>query len=201
MRCYTERILLIAQVFLMESPAVQQLYEGSAWDSLFRLRFLKRQFQFSLASWRRRFVAPRSASFQRSAGCQLHPLLVIRKPRSKYRFARFRDLNGRERRQSSKQTDRKKALKIAESTAKFLEFLGPSAELDMALVTRPMIVEFRNQVARKASATTTNHDLKAIKLIFRSAKRDGSKTGCFKTTISGFKTFIERTRTSFRSET
>ena len=42
----------------------------------------------------------------------------------------------------------------------------------MALVTRPMIVEFRNQTARKASATTTNHDLKAIKFIFRSAKRD-----------------------------
>jgi integrase len=40
-------------------------------------------------------------------------------------------------------------------------------------VTRKMITEFRNQVAQKASATTTNHDLKAIKLLFRSAKRDG----------------------------
>ena len=36
-----------------------------------------------------------------------------------------------------------------------------------------MITEFRNQVAQKASPTTTNHDLKAIKLLFRSAKRDG----------------------------
>src|SRR5258708_18116346 len=56
---------------------------------------------------------------------------------------------------------------------KFLEFLGPAAELDLAAVTRKMITEFRNHVAQKASATTTNHDLKAIKLLFRSARRDG----------------------------
>ena len=56
---------------------------------------------------------------------------------------------------------------------KFLEFLGTAAELGLSAVTRKMITEFRNQVAQKASATTTNHDLKAIKLIFRSAKRDG----------------------------
>ena len=59
------------------------------------------------------------------------------------------------------------------STKKFLEFLGAAAELDLSAVTRKTIAEFRNQVAQKASATTTNHDLKAIKLIFRSAKRDG----------------------------
>jgi integrase len=59
------------------------------------------------------------------------------------------------------------------STKKFLEFLGPAAELDLSAVTRKMITEFRNQVAQKASATTTNHDLKAIKLLFRSVKRDG----------------------------
>jgi integrase len=159
---------------------------------------------------------------------------VIRKPRSKYWFACFRDPNGRQRRRSTKQTDRKKALNLAEkmeqisqrklparnvreilaelfreaygetvptatvrqfienwlenkapevepatldfyrkSTTKVLEFLGPATELDMALVNRPMIVEFRNQVARKASATTTNHDLKAIRMIFKEAKRDG----------------------------
>jgi integrase len=159
---------------------------------------------------------------------------ITRKPRSKYWFACFRDLTGRQRRKSTKQTNQNKALKIAQqyeqvsqrklparavretlaelyreaygetvptatvrqfienwlknktpevapatldfyrkSTTKFLEFLGPLAELDMTSVTRTMIVEFRNQVAQKASATTTNHDLKAIKLIFRSAKRDG----------------------------
>ena len=34
-------------------------------------------------------------------------------------------------------------------------------------------MEFRNQVAQKASATTSNHDLRAIKALFREAKRDG----------------------------
>src|SRR5260370_35086844 len=52
------------------------------------------------------------------------------------------------------------------STKKFLEFLGPAAELDLSAVTRKIITEFRNQVRRKASPTTTNHDAKAIKLIF-----------------------------------
>jgi integrase len=160
---------------------------------------------------------------------------ITKKSRSRYWFACFRDLQGKQRRLSTKQTDRRKAMKIAEqyeqisqrrlpvhtvrqtltalareaygetfpsatvhqfidawlkgkappvvaqsthdfyrkSTKKFLEFLGTEAELDLSAVTRKMITEFRNQVAQKASATTTNHDLKAIKLIFRSAKRDG----------------------------
>jgi site-specific recombinase XerD len=51
--------------------------------------------------------------------------------------------------------------------------LGPAAELDLANVTRPMIVEFRNGLAQKISAKTANHDLRAIKTLFRSAKRDG----------------------------
>jgi integrase len=159
---------------------------------------------------------------------------LIRKLRSKFWFACFRDANGRQRRKSTRTTDRKKAMKIAEqyeqvgqrklpartvretlaelyreiyndslpsatvrqfienwlktkqpevspatlafyakSTAKFLQFLGPAAELDLASVTRTALVEFRNQVAQKASGTTTNHDLKAIKAVFREAKRDG----------------------------
>jgi len=59
------------------------------------------------------------------------------------------------------------------STNKLLEFLGSAAHLDLASVTRTKLVEFRNQVAQKASATTTNHDLRAIKALFREAKRDG----------------------------
>jgi integrase len=183
------------------------------------------------------------------AGCYQHSWVLVtsriihfspmasltKKARSKYWFACFRDLQGKQRRLSTKQTDRKKAMKVAEqyeqitqrklpvhtvrqtlaelareaygetfpsatvrqfieawlkskappviaqsthdfyrkSMMKFLEFLGPAAELDLSAVTRKMITEFRNQVAQKASATTTNHDLKAIKLLFRSAKRDG----------------------------
>jgi hypothetical protein len=59
------------------------------------------------------------------------------------------------------------------STTKFIRFLGPAVELDLANVTRPTIVEFRNGLAQKVSAKTANHDLRAIKTLFRSAKRDG----------------------------
>ena len=159
---------------------------------------------------------------------------LIRKPRSKFWFACFRDANGRQRRKSTKTSDRKRAIKIAEqyeqvgqrkmparavretlaelyreiyneslptatvrgftenwlntkqpeispatlvfyrkSTNKLLEFLGSAADLDLASVTRTTLVEFRNHVAQKASATTTNHDLRAIKALFREANRDG----------------------------
>jgi hypothetical protein len=39
---------------------------------------------------------------------------ITKKPRSKYWFACFRDLQGKQRRLSTKQTDRKKAMKVAE---------------------------------------------------------------------------------------
>ena len=39
---------------------------------------------------------------------------LTRKPRSKFWFACFRDANGRQRRKSTKTSDRKKAIKIAE---------------------------------------------------------------------------------------
>jgi len=39
---------------------------------------------------------------------------LTRKPRSKYWFACFRDINGKQRRKSTGQTDRKKAMKIAQ---------------------------------------------------------------------------------------
>jgi hypothetical protein len=143
---------------------------------------------------------------------------LIRKPRSKFWFACFRDANRRQRRKSTKTSDRKKAIKIAEqyeqvaqrkmpartvretlaelyreiyneslpnatvrgftenwlstkqpevspatlafyrkSTNKLLRFLGSAADLDLASVTRTALVEFRNQMAQKASPTTTNH--------------------------------------------
>jgi integrase len=159
---------------------------------------------------------------------------LVRKPTSKFWFACFRDVNGKQRRKSTKTTDRKKAMKIAEqleavgqhklspktvrdtlaelyreiynqeipvatvrgfvekwlkaktpevsqatlafyrkSTNKLLAFLGPAADLDLASVTRTTLVEFRNDIAQKTSATTTNHDLKAIRSVFKDARRDG----------------------------
>jgi hypothetical protein len=48
------------------------------------------------------------------------------------------------------------------STKKFLEPLGTAAELDLSAVTRKMITEFRNQVAQRASATTTNYASESV---------------------------------------
>jgi integrase len=59
------------------------------------------------------------------------------------------------------------------STRKLLNFLGDSADLDLLSVSRTMLVEFRNQISQTASPTTTNHDLKAVKQLFRDAKRNG----------------------------
>jgi hypothetical protein len=39
---------------------------------------------------------------------------LVRKPRSKFWFACFRDANGKQRRKSTKTTDRKKAMQIVE---------------------------------------------------------------------------------------
>ncbi|MBV8226999.1 MAG: tyrosine-type recombinase/integrase [Verrucomicrobia bacterium] len=55
-----------------------------------------------------------------------------------------------------------------------------------------MIAEFRNQTAQKASTTTANHDPKATKLIFRSAKRHG----CI---IQGPSEFVESVRKTSES--
>jgi len=57
--------------------------------------------------------------------------------------------------------------------AKFLEFLGTAADLDLASITRTTVLEFRNHIAKRSSPVTTNADLKAIKMICRAAKRDG----------------------------
>jgi hypothetical protein len=46
---------------------------------------------------------------------------LTRKPRSKYGLACFRNVNGKQRRRSTGQTDRKKALKVAEQ----FEQVGP----------------------------------------------------------------------------
>jgi integrase len=58
------------------------------------------------------------------------------------------------------------------SVDKFFQHLGPAAELDLASVTRRTLVEFRNSIAKTNAPATINADLKALKTIFRSAKRD-----------------------------
>jgi integrase len=58
------------------------------------------------------------------------------------------------------------------SIDKFLQHLGPAADLDLASVTRRTLVEFRNSIAKTNAPLTINADLKALKTIFRAAKRD-----------------------------
>ena len=159
---------------------------------------------------------------------------LTRKLRSKFWFACFRDATGKQHRRSTKETNHKKAMKLAEQmeqisqrrlsprgvretmialyreaygdtvptattrayvanwlktkspevasstlafyrkgVTKFIEFLGPAADLDISTVTRTTIVEFRNSVAQRSGPKTTNADIRTLKSLFRAAKRDG----------------------------
>jgi integrase len=159
---------------------------------------------------------------------------ITRKPRSKFWFACFRDLQGGQHRKSTGQTDRKKALEVAKhyelvaqrkikpqkvretlsqlyseiygqtvptatlreyvedwlkikepetapatlagyrkSTTKFLAYLGTAADRDISEIGRTHIADFRNALAKKISPGTVNFDLKTVRMLFRSARRDG----------------------------
>jgi integrase len=70
---------------------------------------------------------------------------------------------------------------VAESTLdfyrkaadKFLAHLGALADVDLAEITREHVLDFRNREAEKFAPKTVNHDLKAVKMLFLSARRDG----------------------------
>ena len=70
---------------------------------------------------------------------------------------------------------------VAESTLefykkaadKFLTHLGPLADADLAEISREHVLDFRNREAEKFAPKTVNHDLKAVKMLFLAAKRDG----------------------------
>ena len=70
---------------------------------------------------------------------------------------------------------------VAESTLafyrkaanKFLAHLGVLADADLAEITREHVLDFRNREAETFAPKTVNHDLKAVKMLFLSAKRDG----------------------------
>jgi integrase len=58
------------------------------------------------------------------------------------------------------------------SLGKFLEFLGPKADEPMRDVTKADIIAFRNRLLTEVSAKTANHDLRAVKTLFKSARED-----------------------------
>jgi len=158
---------------------------------------------------------------------------IWKHPKSQYWTACFRDVNGHQRRASTKETNRKRAQSIANeyekasrtkrtlrqvqtvldrlheelsgdrvvratvrsrvaswletkkpeiapttlyfyqnSLGKFLDFLGPRADQPMTEIAKYDIVTFLNMIAIHVSAKTVNHDLKAVKSFFKSARAD-----------------------------
>jgi integrase len=159
---------------------------------------------------------------------------VWRHPESRYWTACFRDANGKQRRVSTKETDRKKALRIAEEYEKavrtqrtirqtrkalvrlheeiagesipqkslrayaqewlaakkpeisprtyseysggllqFQSYLGSRADAPIADLAKTELLAYRNHLSASLSSTTTNNHLALIRMLFKSARRDG----------------------------
>jgi hypothetical protein len=56
---------------------------------------------------------------------------------------------------------------------KFLAFLGPQADRGLEEITRSQIAAFRDARICESATLTANMDLKTVRAIFRSARRDG----------------------------
>jgi integrase len=92
---------------------------------------------------------------------------LTRKPRSKYWFACFRDVNGKQRRRSTGQTDRKKALKVAEQLSRLDDvnlLLGQSGKVS------PSSTAKRSQWRQYANSLPTGFRRKNRKYLL---ERDG----------------------------
>jgi integrase len=62
------------------------------------------------------------------------------------------------------------------SLAKFLHFLCKRSNDAITDITKQDVIAFRNLLVTQVSAKTVNHDLKALKMLFKSARRDGVVT-------------------------
>jgi site-specific recombinase XerD len=58
------------------------------------------------------------------------------------------------------------------SLHKFLVFLGNRVDEPIREITKQDVVAYRNSLTKQVSAKTANHDLKALKMMFKSARRD-----------------------------
>src|SRR5271157_2252021 len=58
------------------------------------------------------------------------------------------------------------------SVSRFLSFVGPDADRELAAVTKTRITDYRNQMADKLATGTVNRELKIVKMIFRKARLD-----------------------------
>lgn len=59
------------------------------------------------------------------------------------------------------------------STKKFLLHLGPLANEELSMIARDHVLSFRNSMRETLSPKAVNHHLKVVKMVFRSARRDG----------------------------
>ncbi len=159
---------------------------------------------------------------------------IRKKKDSKYWFACFALPNGERTQRSTKETDRKKALKLAEAfedaarrrvtarqmqsviadlyakivgtplgfstvraffeswlsrkkpetspttfmfyegkARRFLDWLGSRADEEMARVTQADILAFRSAELERVSPPTVNHEIKFLRMVFKTAKEDG----------------------------
>jgi integrase len=55
----------------------------------------------------------------------------------------------------------------------FLEFLGARADLEMSRITQADVIGFRNKELERVSATSVNHSVKYLRMVFKSARADG----------------------------
>jgi integrase len=62
------------------------------------------------------------------------------------------------------------------SLRKFVQFLGQRADESIGEITKQDVVAFRHSLVGQVSAKTVNHDLKALKMLFKSARRDSAIT-------------------------
>jgi integrase len=155
-------------------------------------------------------------------------------PESRYWIACFRDQTGKQRRISTKETDRKKALRIAEEyekavrtkrtmrqtlavlarlheetagesipqkslrayatewlaaktpeigdrtydfysggLAQFLDYLGQKADASITDIAKVDLLAYRNHLSARLSSVTVNNHLVMVRMLFKSARRDG----------------------------
>jgi integrase len=59
------------------------------------------------------------------------------------------------------------------STGKLLTYLGNAADRDLVSINRRTLIEFRNSIAVRNAPATVNADIKCLRMLFRTAKRDG----------------------------
>jgi integrase len=59
------------------------------------------------------------------------------------------------------------------ATGKVLAWLGERADQDLRHITRTDLLQYRNDRAKTAAPKTVNHEIKVLRMVFKSARKDG----------------------------